>query len=479
MKRLIKFSNSVFHWCIERRETLFIHLIFLSLSFWAVKLFVERSTLTDNSDYLFRLINNAGFHTPHLRFGAIIFQLLPKLFVWLHLPMKAVMMAYSLSPILISYLVFCFLFYRWKDKSSAWLLLLTFLVSSYHFFFWQCSEIMEGMSVLMIYRAFLRRSPNMLNTKFLFVNLLFAIVLNLFHPVLLFPFAFIIGMEWFRHKHWQNIYRTLAFVPAILIFLLRYQIFPPDAYESAKMVTASKAVHALKNFFALPVTQQFLTDQWMNFWRMLLVLVIGLVILIYRKKYFSSAWLLACWSLILFLVHATFQSSESFFSMANYYMPLSFVAAHVIADELQFNFRKWFSVVIVVVVFCSFNYDLFSGRWMYVKRQLRIKELATELRSKGGTKWIIRDENFATKNFYWTWIVSMESLMLTSMDSPDSSTTFYFETAGTPIPSGLNSNSFIEMAYQNLLDSDKLNPDYFHLGNEEYKISNSPTPALP
>ncbi|MEI7802079.1 MAG: hypothetical protein WCI97_05520, partial [Bacteroidota bacterium] len=396
-------------------------------------------------------------------------QLLPKLFVLMHLPLKAVMISYSLSSILIYYFTFIFLFYKWKDKSSAWMLVLTFLVSSFHFFFWPCSELQLGFAALVFFRAFLRRYPNMLNTKFMIINFVFAVVLNLFHPLLLFPFVFLIGMEWLNRKHWQNIYRALAFVPAVLVFLLRYKIFPPDAYEAARMISASKAIYSLQNFFSLPVTLQFESEQSVLLWRMFFALSVSLIFLLIGKKFLQSAWLLICWIGILFFVHTAFPLGESYFSMASYYMPLSFISVLVLSDELQINFRKWLAPIILLIIFLSFNYDLFAGRWMYVKRQKNIMSLTNELRQTGNTKWIIDNETSATKNFYWTWAMGTESLLLSSLKLPVQTVTVYIQTPNSPVPDGLNKNSFIEMPYAPIIETSTFNNKYFHLQNQEYK----------
>lgn len=84
----------------KRIQSVFVLTVFAALFVFALFAWFERMN-SDAGYYLFRSINKQWFHVEHGRYVLALAELLPLLGTWLHLPLKAVVVLYSVNHVLL------------------------------------------------------------------------------------------------------------------------------------------------------------------------------------------------------------------------------------------------------------------------------------------------------------------------------------------------------------------------------------------
>jgi hypothetical protein len=133
-------------------QLFFLCLTLLSIYFWK-----ERQAF-DAAHYLFEIIDRKFFYVAHQRPIGIVSQILPLIGVWLHLPLKAIAILYSLGDIIWYYLLFLLMAYKLETRRGIICLLLILSLTIRYSFFCPVTELLQGLALLPVWLSLLGRS---------------------------------------------------------------------------------------------------------------------------------------------------------------------------------------------------------------------------------------------------------------------------------------------------------------------------------
>jgi len=130
---------------------------YLALGTLAAYFYQERTIFLDSSFILFSIASTGEFAVQANRFGSALTQFFPWLGVNLHLPIRAVMILYSVGIVLYYFLCF-YAAFKWLKNSKlalSILLINTFMVS--YTFWWMQIEFAQGIALSVVFLAFMTR----------------------------------------------------------------------------------------------------------------------------------------------------------------------------------------------------------------------------------------------------------------------------------------------------------------------------------
>ena len=210
-------------------QLFFLCLTLLSIYFWK-----ERQAF-DAAHYLFEIIDRKFFYIAHQRPIGIVSQVLPVLGVWLHLPLKAIAILYSLGDIIWYYLLFLLMAYKLETRRGIICLLLILSLTVRYSFFCPVTELLQGLALLPVWLSLLGRS-----FRFRFPILISLMAIIIFsHPLLFYPLAF--TFAWWslmRAEGAKSINSEKSRLPKILwpslVILMALKFFLLDSYDHDK-----------------------------------------------------------------------------------------------------------------------------------------------------------------------------------------------------------------------------------------------------
>jgi len=180
--------------------TILYHLAFVLLAVSAI-FFYEERLYGDSGAYIFDVINNRTFCVMNSRFILAVSQWLAVLAVWMHLPLKIVLIAYSLGHVLFFYLLFLIGHYWLKKPYSGPLFILAQLLGvNFTYFAWPFGEVPYGMGVVLLIIMMLISLTRINWWQWMLIGLLTFLVVTS-HPFVIILLGFGLALLFFRKEY--------------------------------------------------------------------------------------------------------------------------------------------------------------------------------------------------------------------------------------------------------------------------------------
>jgi hypothetical protein len=129
-------------------------LLLLSVIYWR-----ERTLFLDVAYQTVLMLRDGDVQVQVQRFGAAVVQALPLWGSKLMLPLKDVLLLYSVSFTLLYLLFFTLTAVVFKDRLMSWAMLCLYLLMTVDGFYWCTSELQQGLGFMLVVWAFIRRFP--------------------------------------------------------------------------------------------------------------------------------------------------------------------------------------------------------------------------------------------------------------------------------------------------------------------------------
>ena len=296
---------------------------YLVLGYLAVLYYKERTILLDVAYRFYEILKDGSFAIQVNRFGSLFTQSFIFFGYHLALPLKYIMIAYSLSFIIYNALIFYLLAAWQKNKDLALLLLLSKLLFLAFTFYWIQSELLEGISFTIFYFGTLRHYINK-KYKLKFQLLLFSMLITIvfFHPILIVVFLFITAFEWIHQDNPRYKQYLLAGIPLALLLYLIKVVFFRSAYDNASMSSLKNILNYFPAYWEMPSISFFGINlvQYYYFYLLLLIVVVCYLFQYKNKRlfYLVVIFILGYTSLIL----VSFANNNANWHMESFYCPL-------------------------------------------------------------------------------------------------------------------------------------------------------------
>ncbi|WP_276132601.1 hypothetical protein [Polluticoccus soli] len=308
----------------------YIILLWLSVSFYK-----ERLLFLDHAYYLFEIITTEGFAIFHYRFIAAAIELFPYLAVKASLPLKQVMLAYSVNIVifhLLCYLV-CGLL---KDYKAAIGLLLFHVLFATHTFYFTISEMIQATVLLFPLLALVRRYEIARNRWLTAVFIVLLIpVIAFAHPLMIFPVGFMLVFFWLDSKEPVSI-RTVLWVGGVYAAVLLFKnLFLKEPYDAGAMGNLRHFQTLFPDYINLHSNKNFILNCLTRYYWIPLGSAIVIALYTQSKQWGKLALFVVAMLGYLLLINVSYPNSNiPDFYTENLYTPLAFFLALPLAFDV-------------------------------------------------------------------------------------------------------------------------------------------------
>ena len=367
-----------------------------------------------------RIIITKYFSIMPVRFGGTIPQIIPLIGTILHLPLKLILLFHSMGMVLFYFVLFILIVYRFKNFVFAFTLLfyLTLLVSDD--FYWIISEYQQGMAYLCLYGAWLmekQESDSLI--KHWWVHFLIILWIQFFYLLIVFPIVFMLCFLFFINE--KRNFKTFTIFLSITIasFVIRYFVGKLDWYELEKIQSLSNIIHNLSHFTSSGSFLQFISDLKFDYLLWFVIFIFTNVILL-RKKQMLMSIVLCASSLIYLIVVLGFNPVADRFYIQNMFLPLAFIVAVPFLFYFINHLKPKDGVLILVVIFSIRIGFIYAAHQKFTDRLNWYSSKIHQIRNGHDKFYFIPASTAPMDTLLMTWATPYETLLLSSLNSPDS-----------------------------------------------------------
>ena len=415
------------------RATLILGLaVYTVLAILATIFYLERTVFADVAFHTVTILKKKAFFIQNQRFVAMFSQIFPLAAERLHLPLKGVLLAYSLGFIVYYSAIFvaCTAWLRQWQMGLVMLLLSTLLVTDT--FYWVQSELPQGLALLVfIFALLLRgRAPDGLagwQLGLLFVlwfTVLFA------HPMLQFAVFFLLLFFANNNAATARIHPHLWAASAVfvgLILLIKNKVFGPAGYDAAAMERSENLYNLFPHYVNLASNRDFLLWCLGDYFLLPLAFLVAVVFYFWQKKWYKMILLSGFFLGYLLLVNVSFAKGDNRFYLENLYLPLALMVAVPLTFDLlpyclvQQNANpvriKWaFGALALLLGIRLFQITAAHQPW--TARLDWEQELLSTTVNLPQPKIILPQSQVPMDKLIMSWGTSFEFMLLSSLENP-------------------------------------------------------------
>jgi hypothetical protein len=447
------------------------HLPWIAL-FAMATFFYKARIFAESGLYFSQFINTQTFYIECQRIVSGISQILPLIGVWLGLDIRYILLLYSLSHVMFSYILFLLVYYGLRDRRSGLLIILAQTVGIVHSFFIPVFELYYGVPLLITFYA-LWRLPFRYNM--LYILLILEVLILLSHPLAFMLFAYLLLYD-FQKEHAKPF---RFYLPVVLVFVgaLAFKYFMMCDYESHKLAwqfnyAENEQYLLFRNLAYYKTIGLFLLHYYFE---LLIGFIVVIIMLISRRQWFRCVLVAVTFFAYLFLVN-----SANTLLPSSYMEQVMFPFVPIVFIPLIYGFpligRQGLLNISILLVSALIAYRLvviYSGSEIFMKRITQMEQLIETARQKGGSKFVVTKDIAEHDYTLFNWSYPIETMLLSAINGNDQTITlvpdedFYADRTHERI----HSDQFIYRKLE-LKNYNWLNNKYFHLDIGPYRNLN-------
>jgi len=441
-------------------------IFFIVFFFLSIFFFLERTVFIDIAYHTFYLIKNQAF-VPNYRFGAALSQILPLLTIKLGLPLNYVLVAYSISFVLLYLLIFLIITVLLKNIQLGWVLIgyLTLLMSDT--FYWVQSEYQQGCALCLLFFGILLYQQKSNSMTWGIFNVILLVTVVFMHPLIIFVIGFLFVYFYLN----RNISLSIAALYAILsvIIWIVKSIFFKIPYDEGKMAGMNNILSLFPDYFKLTSIQSFFSTCLNDYLLFAILSVVVLVYFLYSKQFSKSLcfvfFLIGYW----FLIVITNPDSANDYYIQNMYLPMGImIFTPLLFEIVPLVSNKAVAVSVIGYLFIRF-YFIVDAHFWFTERITWNKKLIEQVRSQEkGNRFMIAKENVPMEILGNNWASSYETLLLSSVNNPDSAITIIIHDNPSQFQWLKRNDAFV--TEWDIWYGKDIPQKYFNINNSYYKI---------
>jgi len=408
------------------------HLGFGVLLFLSQVYFRERMLHFDTANYAFNLI---WFEQPYIQHGRWIglFSQWPVLaFIQAGASLETVLRVYSLVLAAGPYLIFLLLVYVFQSPRGGLLILLLHILTIRYKFYAPVAEVVQSLTWVALALGWLLRDPKRWPIAPLWnitVAFVLASPLLITHPfgLLSFGLGYLIWLSangnWRARSSW--VVPGLALVGFLLLRMLGAQSF--SGYEAGRLSLVREYANQLTELPGLYV--------WDRFWWYLrshypvtIIVFIGVWLYVLSQKKIALALTamlgLCVIALMAMLTHA-YLNGPIYLMIDGYFAHLGMPIALLLVLALPRQPKPASILLFAVLVFFSLH-RIASVHSFYERREALLTGIIDQQAKPDQPKLMASMEGWDWSRLWVPWAVGMETLLMSTLDTPDAPQTIYF-----------------------------------------------------
>lgn len=396
---------------------LIVFAVFLILS---IVFYKERIICMDFSLVDVAIIIKENFVQKLVRFGGAIPQVVPLLGTIIHLPLKLVLLFHSIGMVVFYLIFFILILFRIKNFvfGFALLLFLTLLVSDN--FYWICSEFPQGMAYLCLYGAWLMEKQNTDSTiKHWWLHFLIILWIQFFYLLIVFPIVFMFCFLFLISE--KRNFKTLVIFISITIasFIIRYFVGKLDWYELEKIQSFSKIINNISQISASGSFLEFIKDLKSDYLIWGLIFLVTSIVLI-LKKHWKLCFLTVMISSVYLVVVLALNPVADKFYIQNMFLPLGFIVALPFLFYIIKPMNPKTGLIVLTLIFSFRIGIIYAAHQKFTNRITWFNSKIRQIRNGEDKIYFIPSSGLPMDTLLMTWAVPYETLLLSSLNNPDS-----------------------------------------------------------
>ena len=489
--------KNVIDFIVNNKYTIIGHLVFVVLLIFAAIYDKERVFITDPAGQLSQMICTGKNFISFGRVSMTIAHLLPLILIWSNAPLHCVVLGYSLSFILLGYIIYIIAVYALKNKVAG-IVIASAVLLEYHIFFHAVAETVQMIYFCTLLIAWLKYTPKttrISNILLYYIGLIAIVFLCVnIHPEAIFPIAFIICYDLIDRGLKINRKLIVSFIAFVVFEILKSFTFT-DKYET-KFFDFDSIITSVSNFFNIDIFQKLIDYTFFQIPLLYLVpmlLFILCVIFYAKEKQWIKLCFIICFNIAFMFVNVLIYSTDGycFGTFERMFMPLIIFTMLPFANDVlpcltrrQENMFAGIWLLFIVFSFIGINHV----SEVYTKRLQEVEKVIKVAHAENKHKLLIKHTP-TTEKLLSVWNhddVPYVTALLSALDGAHSTVTMYFdETIYHEKPCyEQKCNDSISYIYNpNLLDDiihtdmgekirgitpKELNPKYFVIPEESY-----------
>jgi len=451
------------------------YIVWFIFGVMSIVFYKERVAFMDGAFQLVDLINTEDFSIHHYRLTNPLTQIFAYLGVKLGLPLKYIMIGYSVNFILFHFIIY-HLIIRWCKNDFLGLVQVGFFsIFVTQSFYFLPPEFYQGMSILLLWTAILLQ-PSFKETKWRTPLLCLLLIPIIFDHALLSIFtAFIWAFLWLHDKKIRNsqFYGLLVFMVAVYMV---HDLYFTSWYDVARKGHFWRHWHEyFPHFEDIPVNKTFFRrclDTYYLFPILLISIIAG-----YIKAYFSKVShikspilkLVLSIGFIFFYIlinHINDPKTQYlFYSQVNYIGLTIPLMIPICFDFLpRLSRKKYIIYTIGIILLIRFGTIIQTSEIF----KLRHNWMLSVIEFNDSQKNYIDRGDSPKDMLIQVWTAPEETLLLTSIQGPDNSASLLIKRSDYKYLSELDSANMF-MRTHSAQPYKEMNFEYFNLGDEYYK----------
>lgn len=407
------------------------HLTFLALGILSLVYYRERMLHFDTANYAFNMIYSGELYSAHDRYISYLPQILALGMRNLGASLQVVLMTYSASFILLHYLIFCVILFLFKNPKGGLLLALACTLTVRYKFYGPVGEVLLGIPFVVLVLTWLmseRYQAEGRRALKIGISIFCSAFLLVTHP---FPMV-TLGLGWsvwmIYSQRWRMAYEWILPLSWVLMWGVKLGVQGIGTnYEAGRANQFLEAQKVLSNFPDYYVWDRLGWYVEVHYLLPMLLFIGALVYLLFQKKVWTTLSSILAFIVItaMTIVLFSYLDFPIYILLDGYLAHLGVIMALVFVLSIGKR-REWW-VVGIFAFLLIFSVDRIKGTHHYFSQRedllLAIMESHTE---PGQAKLTTSMEAFDWDRLWLPWAMGIETLMMSTLETPDTPTTLYF-----------------------------------------------------
>ncbi len=397
---------------------------YAALAALAAVFYLERMTFMDMSFQTFHILRTGSLQIQSGRFGAACTQVFPWLAQAAGLPLKGVLLAYSLGHVLYYYLVFLLVMLWLRQWRWGLVLLLLSTLMTTHTFYW-LSEMPQGLAFLVLVLAWLHAKGSIGALRWWQFPLLAGALVTAFyfHPMVLYAMLFC-SLFFLSGASSQRGLRGLYLLAAGIFFataFVKYKVLKPDWYDAMSLERAQAFRELWPHWIDIQSNKDFLHWCLRDYYLLPAAVLLNTGFCLWKKNGPKAALSLLFPAAFVLLVNVPFHRGDNQFYLENLYLPLAlFAAVPLVFDVLPgLLSQRWMFVALGAVVALRVGH-IYATHRPWSDRMHWEQSFLQKTASLPHRKLILSEKQVPMDTLILSWGTPTEFLMLSALAHPDS-----------------------------------------------------------
>lgn len=456
------------------------HITLLVTALLAVIFYKERVIWVDPGQQVFEMINEGGYKIFVGRYSMVINQTIPLIAIKLGLPLKTILISYSLSFVLIYYICFLISVYLFKNTPAGLCIALVPLIIRQAFGH-SISEAWLGIAYSGVFYALLNYYDawKAKGSGFIFLFYLLNIIIiaiNYFiHPITILTLGFAIGFTYLNKKAYKAGYIYVVSICVLVIYMLKF-LFPANQHEESFFAGLKMADTLLPQILSLPIIK-FISFAFLKIYIFIFVpLIISVILYLREKKMILISFVILYALLEIVIASLAFYKGDGHFALESRLIPLCMIVIIPLTEVIRHHKRNWLTIITTITIIgTSFVIMVSEVNKVHTRRIRHYTNLLSSVEKYPERKFYM-NQTIGRNSAINSWGSAVETLLLSSLNGKENSRTIFLVKPGMDVKIGLNywPCVFLWAPWWIFSNEDMLDKKYFDLKCTPYREIENP-----